>query len=273
VPAAANAATQPAQPEQLDAAGYARRGSASASRREYEPALVDLTRSIELEPANADHFYERGRAYASNGQADKALEDFSQAIKLRPDDVRALMARAEIRALRHEPAEAIGPDLDAADHAAAKQAEMRLELGGLYQRVGNYPAAIAQYDDWINSHHGDDIQMPRARNARCWARALTGQGLDQALEDCNFAVRKDPKVAAFFDSRGLVYLRQGKYDKAVADYDAALALDAKLAWAFYGRGLAKQHQGQGAAAQADIAAATALAPKIAEEAASRGIVP
>ena len=272
-PAAADAATQPAQGEQLDAAGYARRGSASASRREYEPALADLTRAIELDPANADHFYERGRAYASNGQADKALEDFSQAIRLKPDDVRALMARAEIRALRHEPAEAIGPDLDAADHAAAKQAEMRLELGGLYQRVGNYPAAIAQYDDWINSHHGDDIAMPRARNARCWARALTGQGLDQALEDCNFAVRKDPKTAAFFDSRGLVYLRQGRYDKALADYDAALALNPKIAWSLYGRGLAKQHLGQAAAGDADVAAATALFPKIAAEAASHGLVP
>jgi tetratricopeptide (TPR) repeat protein/predicted aspartyl protease len=272
-PAAPNAATQAAQPEQLDAAGYARRGSASISRREYQPALADLTRAIELAPTQADYFYERGRAYASDQQTDKALEDFGQAIRLKPDDVRPLLARAEIRALRNDPADTISPDLDAADHAAAKQTEMRLELGGLYERVRNYPAAIAQYDDWINSHHRDDIQMPRARNARCRARALTGQGLDQAIDDCNFAVRNDPRVAAFLDSRGLVYLRQGKYDRAIADYDAALALNPKLAWSLYGRGLAKQHQGQVAAGQADIAAATTLFPKIAEEAASHGLVP
>jgi tetratricopeptide (TPR) repeat protein len=139
--------------------------------------------------------------------------------------------------------------------------------------VSNYPAAVTQYDDWINSHNRDDIQMARARNARCWVRALTGQGLDQALDDCNFAVRKDPKVAAYHDSRGLVYLRQGKYDKAIADYDAALALNPKVAWSLYGRGLAKQHLGQTAAGQADIGAAEALAPKIAEEAVSHGIVP
>lgn len=272
-PGAANAATQPAQEKQLDAGEYARRGSASASRREYQPALADLTRAIELDPVNADYAYERGRAYDSSGQADKALEDFSQAIRLKPDDVPALMARAEIRARRNEPAAAIGPDLDAANHAAPKEADMRLELGGLYQRVGNYPAAIAQYDDWIDSHHRDDIHMAGARNARCWARALTGQALDQALEDCNFAVRKDRKQAAFLDSRGLVYLRQGKYDKAVADYDAALALNPKTPWSLYGRGLARQHLGQAAAADADVAAATALAPKIAVEAASHGLVP
>ena len=270
---AAAAASQPAQPEPLDAAGYARRGSASASRRDYEHALADLTKAIALDPTQADYFYERGRAYGSNNQTDKAFEDFSQAIKLEPGDVPARLARAELRVRRNDPADAISPDLDAADRAAPKEGDMRLALGNLYQRIGNYPAAIAQYDHWIDSHNRDDIQMPRARHARCSARALTGRSLEQALDDCNFALRKDPKVAAFFDSRGLVYLRQGKYDKAIADYDAALALDPKLAWALYGRGLARQHLGQSAAGQADVAAATALAPKIADEAARNGVVP
>lgn len=271
-PAETGDATGRAQAEQLDAAGYARRGSASASRREYEPALADLTRAIELDPGNADYFYERGRAYASDQKADQALEDFGQAIRLKADDVPALMARAEIRARRNEPTGAISADLDAADHAAPKQADMRLELGALYQRVRNYPAAIAQCDDWINSHP-DDIRMPIARNARCRARALEGKDLDRALDDCNFAVRKDPKAAAHLDSRGLVYLRQARYDKAIADYDAALAMNPKIAWSLYGRGIARQHLGQAAAGQADIDAATALFPKIAEEAASHGIGP
>jgi len=267
------AATQPAQGEQLDAAGYARRGSASASRREYATALAGLTRAIELDPTQADYFYERGRAYEASNQAEQALADFGQAIKLKPDDVPALMARAALHARRNDPADTIGPDLDAADRAAPREGEIRLALGNLYQRVGNYPAAIAQYDDWINSHR-DDVGMPRARNQRCWVRALMGQQLDQALEDCNFAVRNGPQAAAsFLDSRGLVYLRLGRYDKAIADYDAALALNPKIAWSLYGRGLAKQHLGQAAAAQADIDAAQALAPKIAEEAASHGIVP
>jgi tetratricopeptide (TPR) repeat protein/predicted aspartyl protease len=271
--APAQTAAQQVQGEQLDAAGYARRGSASASRREFAPALADLTKAIELDPTQAGYFYERGTAYWWNQQPDKALEDFSQAIKLKPNDVPALMARAELRARRHDPADTITPDLDATDRAAPREGDMRLALGHLYERLRNYPAAVVQYDDWINTHNTDDIHMPGARNARCWARALTGQELDQALADCNFAVRHGPKVAAYFDSRGLVYLRQGRYDKALADYDAALALNPKIAWSLYGRGLAKQHLGQTAAGQTDIGAAEALAPKIAEEAASHGIVP
>jgi tetratricopeptide (TPR) repeat protein len=272
VPSDATAAPQALQAGQLDAAGYARRGSASAARREYASALADLSRAIELDPTQAEYFYERGSAYAVDNQADKALEDYGQAITLKPDDVQALMARAALRAQRNDPAEAIGPDLDAAARAAPREGDMRLALGDLYQRVRNYPAAIAQYDDWIASHR-DDVHMARARSARCRARALAGQGLDQALGDCNFAVRKDAKAAAFLDSRGLVYLRLGQYDKALSDYDAALALNPRIAWSLYGRGVAKQRLGRTAAGQADIAAAEALAPRIAEQAASHGIVP
>src|SRR4029077_760574 len=150
--------------------------------------LADLTRAIELAPAEAGYFYQRGMTYWSSGQADKALEDFNQALKLRTDDVPALMGRAELRTRRHDAPEVISPDLDAADRAAPKEADMRVALGDLYQHLGNYPAAIAQYDRWIDSHNRDDIQMPRVRNSRCWARALLGQELDRALADCNAAV-------------------------------------------------------------------------------------
>lgn len=272
---AAAPAAEPDQPapQDLDAAGYARRGSASAARRDYAAAIADLSKAVALDPKQADFFYERGTAYAANSQPDKALEDFNQAIQLQPDDAPALVARAEQRARRDGPADLIAADLDAADRAVPKQADIRLTLGGLYQRVRNYPAAIAQYDDWIDSHHGDDVHLPQARGARCHARALAGQELDQALEDCNFAVRRDSRVAAFFDSRGLVYLRQGRFDKAIADFDAALALNPKIALALYGRGLARQHLGQAAAARADFDAASGLFPKIAEAAARDGIVP
>jgi tetratricopeptide (TPR) repeat protein len=272
-PGAPAAATQPAQDQPLDAAGYARRGTASTSRREFASALADLTKAIELDRTQADYFYERGAAYAANDQADKALGDFSQAIRLKPDDVPALMARAELHARRNDPAETISPDLDAVDRAAPREGDVRVALGNLYQRVRNYPAAVVQYGDWINSHKRDDIQMPDARNARCRARALAGQELNEALEDCNFAVHASPKTAAYLDSRGLVYLRQGRYDKALADYNAALALAARSPWSLYGRGLARQHLGQAAAGAADIAAAKAIFPKIAEEAASCGIGP
>jgi tetratricopeptide (TPR) repeat protein len=132
---------------------------------------------------------------------------------------------------------------------------------------------VAQYTKWINARSRDDVRMAEALNSRCWARAQWGQELDEALADCNTALKLRPNAAAYFDSRGLIYLRRSNYDKAIADYDAALRLQPKLAWSLYGRGLARLRKGDSTAGQADIAAATALRPGIAAEASKQGISP
>jgi tetratricopeptide (TPR) repeat protein len=257
--------------EPTDAAGFARRAAASEARHDYDGAIADLTRACELAPTESSYFYLRGMTHWHRGDADYALADFDQAIKLKPDNVEALVGRAGLRARRDAPAAEVTPDLEAASRALPEQAEMHLNIGHLYDSVGQQAAAVAEYSKWIDSHPRDSPLMPQALNSRCWSRALSGQDLQQALNDCNAALRLKPNTAAFLDSRGLVYLRQNDYDKAIADYDAALHLQPKIAWSLYGRGLARLHKGMMAEGQADIAAANALEPKIAERAASYGI--
>jgi tetratricopeptide (TPR) repeat protein len=113
--------------------------------------------------------------------------------------------------------------------------------------------------------------LAQALNGRCWARALAGRDLDKALNDCNRAVRDNPKTSAFLDSRGLVYLRMGDLPKAIADYDAALALRPGAAWSLYGRGLAKARLGMKTDGQADLAAAVAVDPTLPDKAKTYGI--
>jgi tetratricopeptide (TPR) repeat protein len=277
-PSAAEAAAAGAPPagetaagEPASAAELSQRGTAFAARRDFEHALADLTRACELAPDEPAYFYQRGLVHWSNGRPDLAVTDFDQALKLKPGDLEALMSRAALRLSRGDAA-AAGPDLDAVDRLAAKEADLRLALGEYYGRSGQMARAIAQYDLWIDAHRGE-IKVATALNSRCWARALLGQELDKALDDCNAAVRINPKAAQFLDSRGLVWLRRGDYKKSMADYDAALSLQPKLAWSLYGRGLDQLRLGNASAGNADITAATALRPKIAEEAGKFGIAP
>jgi tetratricopeptide (TPR) repeat protein/predicted aspartyl protease len=277
VPTGDGASTTSPLPVRADdpnnAAGFARRGSAYAARHEYEQGVADLTRAIALAPTESSYFYQRGLAHWGNQQADLALADFDQAIKLKPDDVPALVARAELRASRQEAPELVAADVDTADRAAPKEAEVRLRLGDLYQYAGQYPGAVVQYSKWIESHPRGDVHQVQALTARCRARALWGQQLDQALSDCDSALKEQPKSTTTLDSRALVYERRGDYDKAVADYDAALRLQPKSAWSLYGRGVAKLRKGLTDQGHADIAAATTLQPKIAEQAGRLGLGP
>src|SRR6185369_10684600 len=122
-----------------------------------------------------------------------------------PDAQNALLQRAGLRASHDPPGTKQVAEPAAAHRATQREANERLQLGELYEYAGLYPAAILQYSKWIDSHNRDEIQMTRALNARCWARALAGQELDLALTDCNNALRRSPNAAAILDSRGLVY--------------------------------------------------------------------
>jgi tetratricopeptide (TPR) repeat protein/predicted aspartyl protease len=273
--AAAKNAPNAAEP--TDAAGFSRRGAAFAARRDFERAIADLTRATELAPNEADYFYERARAYLGNRQPQLGMNDLDQAIKLKPDDVPALVTRAGMRLARGEQARGEGTaaaidDLDKASAASDKDNDVRFELGNLYARAAAYPAAIGQYDQWLE-RHTEDARTPDARAGRCRARALLNQDLDDALTDCNRAVRARSDAPFFHDSRGLVYLRMGKYDKAITDYEATLSTQPKNPWALYGLGIARVRQGMESEGKADIAAARASGPGIVALAERLGIKP
>jgi tetratricopeptide (TPR) repeat protein len=258
-------------PQPADAAAFSRRGTAFAARREFDRAIVDLTRACEMAPTEPDYFFERGIAYMNNRQPFRAMADFDQVLKLKPNEVRALVARAQMRLVGRDNSGAVA-DLDAADRAAPREADIRLGLGEMYGRAGLVAPAISQLDIWIGAHD-HDVRMAEGLNARCWTRATWGQELRKALEDCTAALKLRPGGPNSLDNRGLVELRMGSFDKAIADYTASLSIRPKSAWSLYGRGLGELRLGHASEGQADLAAATSLQPGIADEYRRRGLTP
>ncbi len=251
-----------------DAAAFARRGAASAARRDYPSAIADFSRAAELEPTDARHLLGRANARLGAGQATAALADLDQALKLKPDQPAALMQRARIHLAGKDMARA-RKDLDATPRAALTSYE-QLELGQLYAQAGLFERAVAEYSSWLLSHPKDPL-LADALNARCWARATWGQQLKEGLADCNEGLRKSPRDAGILDSRGLIHLRLGQLDESIADYDAALKLQPKTAWSLYGRGLARERKGLKEAGAADIRAAIAIEPTLPEDARRFGL--
>ena len=76
------------------ATAYGNRGRAYNHKGEYDRAIDDFSKVIEIDPDDAEAYYNRGLAYAHKGEYDRAIADFNKAIELNPNDVAAYHNRA-----------------------------------------------------------------------------------------------------------------------------------------------------------------------------------
>jgi tetratricopeptide (TPR) repeat protein len=78
-------------PEFIDA--YLRRGNIYSRKGQYNNAISDYSRLIELKPEDPESYYIRGGTYIGKGEYDNAISDFSKAIELKPGHVAAYAMR------------------------------------------------------------------------------------------------------------------------------------------------------------------------------------
>jgi tetratricopeptide (TPR) repeat protein/predicted aspartyl protease len=261
--------------EQPDPDALARRGEASAARHDFEHALADLSKAVELRPDDPEYLFQRALIYRQSGQVASAAADLDHVLTLNPDFLRAYMPRAEIR-LQERNLDGAVADLDAADRLAPKQSDLRFALAQRYEAVNRFSQAIAQYDLWIQNHPVDS-KLAMALGARCRASAVQNEDLAAGLADCNKALsiadKKSSNYGHLFVSRGLLELRQANNDKAISNFDAALKTMPKNAFALYARGVAKLRKNKTTEGEADMAEAVKIAPHIAAPFSARGLAP
>src|SRR5438067_481060 len=190
------------------ASAFTIRGRAYRAAGDFDRAIADYSEAIRIDQNYVLAFYSRGIAYFNKGDNDRAIADYTEALRLTPRDIMALQNR-----------------------------------GHAYQAQRDYDRAIADYAEAIRIAP----KFAWAFNDRCYARALAGRELQQALGDCDDALRLSPNDSSFasavLDSRGFTHLRLGEFDQAIADYNAVLTLNPKKGMSLYGRGLAKQKKG------------------------------
>jgi len=251
-----------------DAGGFARRAAAEMSRHAYDAAIADDSQAIALEPTEATHYFDRGMARLLDRQPVVALSDLDQAVKLKPDYAAALVVRGQLKLARKDAAGA------SADFDAALRADPNAGAGiaQSYLVAGKFADAERVVSAYIAAHpRNEDLAL--ALDLRCRVRAYTGEGLEQALKDCNDAIRFRPGVGEALASRGLVELRLGKNDAAMSDFNEAIRQQPRAPWALYGRGVIEARKGQKAQSDADLAAAAAISPHIPDEAKAVGLAP
>lgn len=139
------------------------------------------------------------------------------------------------------------------------------DLSKAYYNRGNAQLVKAEYAKAVDDYTQALALKPDDADAlheRCFARAVLGQKLEDALSDCNESLRLSPNDGETLGGRGFVYLRLGFYRTAILDYDAALKIKPDAAELLFGRGMAKVKAGDEESGNADLVAARKLEPEI-----------
>lgn len=244
------------------------------SRASAERAIEVCTRFIRtnatrLEIAGA--LMVRGARYADRNETAASTADYERALALYTEEVDEAPRVARSYAIRSDAYYDLERYLEALADLDRALIIDNTFAGGYYRRayihfrMGNYSAAIADYDRTARlgermadrggmrgGSPNDGARLnPAITAARCEARAAAGVELNVARSLCRDAMRADR--ARFGFSRGFLRFKEGDFAGAWEDFNTAAADDEHNGYALYARGVAAVRLGRPAEGDADIA--------------------
>ena len=180
---------------------YIIRGQCAAGRGQYEPAIADYTKALELDSRSLQALYYRGVARSQIGALAEGLDDFSRAIAIDPSFSAAYGGRAGNKRLLDDDAGALG-DLSQAIQLQPRNPALRHARGCLFYDRREWDRAT---DDFVGATELEP-QGHALAQARLW---LVGsrRGEPNASERlATFLARPGLKLADEWDRSILEFL-------------------------------------------------------------------
>lgn len=156
----------------------------SLEAEDYETAVQDFSRAIELYAETARGYHGRAIARLQLGDYDGAIVDFSRALDFEPEDVRTYTNR-----------------------------------GKAYEAIGDRESALQDYNRAITLNP----DYPDAYFSRASLHFQIGN-YEAALEDLNQTLLLEPESARAFYNRATVHVKLERLERAIADLETAEAL-------------------------------------------------
>jgi tetratricopeptide (TPR) repeat protein len=185
---------------------------------DYEQSIDSFTKAIEDHP-NAQHFTYRGWANYFQGDYDQALQDLDQAIALNPNSY-SLIRRADVYAALGDPQQATA-DLERALSIAGS-----IGLADIHNDTAwTLVSKLDSHYELAVDHALQSVELdPQAYNHD--TLGLVYYKLEQyekALEHYGIAISFNNQMDASYKGRGDVYLAMGDTEAALADYETYLS--------------------------------------------------
>ena len=175
-----------------------------AITEEYDLAIVDYDRAVELGMDHASVYNNRGISRVDKKQYDLAIADFEKAIEKDPLEFMAysnkeIASRLKATSAQPKPKNYLSVDLNAADGEA-------YEIRGIsFLDIGEFRPAI---------------------------------------EDFTHAIKLKPNNAEAYCFRGFAFSCEGEYYRAIMDYDKAIVLEPTYGEPYYNKAMAYRRKGK-----------------------------
>jgi tetratricopeptide (TPR) repeat protein len=194
--------------------------------------IEECSNAILKTPAIAELYDERGRAYYELNNFESALLDYNKAIELKPEWAEAYNSRGLVYFQTHNITSAI-KDFSKAISLAPNQSETYMNRGLAYDGIGDIKSALIDFDKAIMLNRN----FAEAYTNRYLIKIKT-KDLNGALADINKAITLAPNNGENYGYRGIINVMQNNNIGAIADFDRSLQLKPGEARVYYNRGVA-----------------------------------
>lgn len=175
---------------------YNNLGIIQLRRGEFENAIVQFTKALEIDPAYGEARYNLGNALVRQGAINEAIAEYKQAIELNP-----------------------------------RIAGAHVNLGTMLIQTGRVEEAVVHLQNAVATSPNNGA----ARAALGGAMAKTGRSAE-ALEHLRAAAELDPRSPAIRNDLGNTLLDLGRTEEAISTFEVALGIDVANAEAHYNLG-------------------------------------
>lgn len=209
------------------------RGRAYLQQKNYDAAIADFSRAIELQPSNTQYYLHRSEAYKAAGKEDlsktdvdhvvwmQQLTEINRRIANNPKNINLWLARG-VHMLQENDVERAAKSFNNALALDGKNIAAVTERVKLHFQLNEFQQAIDLCSKTLEAEDSTTV-----RSMRGDAYLKLGK-LDEAIADFDACRRFDSRVVEAYRLRGKMYSEAGKADLAQADMNHAAALEQQL---------------------------------------------
>jgi tetratricopeptide (TPR) repeat protein len=181
---------------------------------EYNRAIADCTRAIELNPRSSVAYNNRAYALASTGRYDEALADYARAIALDPSEPIYYSNRRNIYEDQGN-WQLVVMDNDLGYGLEAAQRNELSDAVSYFMKAINEESPLHPNDPTLYAYAHYNLGLLQVRFGNP----------DLALQEFGEAITLAPDFAHAYNAQGDVYASQGEWEMAFERYDTALQID------------------------------------------------